>query len=86
MAKEHPADIFSRQQIAAAASFVIYFLKGPTDRYREEAATQADARIIADRMNAEHGGNGRRAMIYAILPNGSALPIGEPYRIKPVAR
>jgi hypothetical protein len=76
---EHPADRWTREQIAAASSYAVYFLKGPHDRYREDAATLPEAEAIAARMNADHGRNGRRACIYAMTPNGP-LPMGQPYK------
>jgi hypothetical protein len=77
--REHPADRWTREQIAAASSFAVSFVKGPGDRYHETAGTLPEAEAIRDRMNAEHGKHGRRACIYAITPGGP-IPMGASYR------
>jgi hypothetical protein len=58
-----------------AVSFRVFFRKGPNESYREEAASREDAIRIADRMNKEHGKHGRRAIIYAVTPEGASLPV-----------
>jgi hypothetical protein len=68
--KPHPADIYTAAQIARAASFVVYFRKGPHEVYRETALSLEQAREIEIRMNADHGAFGRRAIVYAITPEG----------------
>ena len=78
--REHPADAWTRKQIETAVGFDIHFMKGPLERYREHAESIEDARVIAARLDAEHGQYGRRSIIYAILPNKTRLPVGTPYR------
>jgi cytosine/adenosine deaminase-related metal-dependent hydrolase len=69
--KPHPADIHDAKQIARAIGFVVYLRKNPRDVYREDAATIPEARIAEAAMNAAHGANGRRAIVYAITPEGA---------------
>jgi len=78
--KEHPADAWERQQLARAVSYTVHFRKGPFERYDERADTLAEARAIEARLNAAHGQYGRRAIVYGVLPDGSALPLGERYQ------
>jgi hypothetical protein len=76
---EHPADARDRAQIARATSYAIHFRKGPFERYDETADTLDEAHTIADRLNTDHGKHGRRAIVYAITPEG-AIPMGRPYK------
>lgn len=66
--KKHAADIHTETQIARAVSFTIYLRKSPHEVFRETAASIPDARAVESRMNADHGKNGRRAIVYAITP------------------
>ena len=75
-AKPHAFDTHYAALVARASSWSVVFIKGPGQRIREEAACEAEARETAARLNAEHGRHGRRAVIYAITPDGSAHPIG----------
>jgi hypothetical protein len=76
---EHPADTYERQRIAECTAFSVWFRKSPYEVIREDAATRDQAQQIADRMNAEHGKHGRRAIIYGIHPRGGAICIGDAY-------
>jgi hypothetical protein len=75
----HRADAAAEARIASAVAFAAHFRKGPLETYRVEAASLADARAAADRLNAEHGKNGRRAMVYAITREGVAIPVPAAY-------
>lgn len=79
--REHKADIWTREQIARADSYSVFFLKGPGVRFREPAGTLVEAEAIAERMNREHGKYGRRACIYAVFEDGTRpIPLGESYK------
>lgn len=80
--KEHPADIYKREQIAAARSFAIHFRKSPREAFTEETATIEEARRIAEAMNTAYGQQGRRACIYAVNAAGVSFPLGEGYRTR----
>jgi hypothetical protein len=71
--KPHPAEVRDAQLIARATSFVIYLRSSPGTVHRETATSIPEARQIEARMNKEHGANGRRAIIYAILPEGGQV-------------
>jgi hypothetical protein len=75
--KRHPADLADDRRIAAAGAFVVAFRKSPHERYRVEAGTLAEARRAAAALDAEHGRFGRRAIIYAITPEGVQLAVPE---------
>jgi len=77
--KEHPADAYIRARLAVAVSYTVHFLKGPHERYNEPAGSLAEAEAIAARMNAEHGALGRRAIVYAIMADGTSMPMGGGY-------
>lgn len=81
MPRRHPADLADDRRIAAAQAFVVAFRKSPHERYRVEVGTLEEARRAAATLNAEHGQFGRRAMVYAITPEGSqiAVPEGFPF-------
>jgi len=74
---EHAGDAKHRELIAQATGFTVHFRKNPAEAFNEEAATIAEAMAIRDRLNAEHGQGGRRAMIYAKQAKGAAIPIYE---------
>ena len=78
--KPHPADIAEDALIAQATAYNVHFLKGPFDRLNEPAATLDAAYDAADALNKAHGGNGRRAIIYAILPGPRAIAISQQTR------
>lgn len=73
--KRHPADIHHDEQVARAVGFTVHFRKGPQEKYQEAAATLAGARLVETQMNARHGEFGRRAVVYAINPEGVAFPV-----------
>lgn len=75
----HRADAAAEARIASATSFAAHFRKGPFEAYRVETASLAEARAAAERLNAEHGKHGRRAMVYAITPEGVAIPVPAGY-------
>ena len=68
------SDAFDAAQIARAVSFTAHIRKGPFEKYTVAAATAEDARIEADKLNAAYGGAGRRAMVYAVTPEGWTFP------------
>ncbi len=73
--KPHKADL----QEGTPEGYRVVFLKGPMQRFSEEAPTEDKARALARRLNKKHGKHGRRACIYAIIA-GSANPIKEQER------
>jgi hypothetical protein len=74
--KPHPADVYHAQQVARAVSFMAYFRKGPDQTFRVPATTLEEARRLAGVLTKEHGQWGRRAVIYAITPEGNSFPVG----------
>ena len=79
MPNEHPADAWDREQKARAIGYAIHLRISPYERFDERADTLAEAEAIAARLAAQHSKHGRRAIIYALLPEGNAIPLGEPY-------
>jgi hypothetical protein len=77
--REHPADVHTRALLATATSYLVHFRKGPAEIHRAAAATEAEARGVAADFDRTHGGGGRRSIIYAVLPDGRTMPLGEPY-------
>jgi hypothetical protein len=73
--KPHKADL----PAGTPEGFRVVFLKGPMQRFSEEAPTEAKARVVARKLNKLHGSSGRRACIYAIVA-GSANPIKDQER------
>jgi len=75
--KPHPADLAHAAQIARATHYIVHFRKGPLETYQVQADTAADAHAEAAKLNAEHGKYGRRAIIYAVTPEGRSYPLPE---------
>jgi hypothetical protein len=72
----HPGDVRDRELIAKAGSYAIHMRLSPTKKLDQTAKYLGEAVGIADRWNAEHGKNGRRAMIYAVpRGKGASIPI-----------
>ena len=72
-AKVHPADEAAARIIARAQRFEIALFQGQGRYAKAEAPTLPEAREVAARLEAEIA-NGKRAMIYALTPEGrSAL-------------
>ena len=78
--RRHPADLHAEAQIARAVSFNVHFRKGPRETFNEAADSLEAARVAADRLNQAHGRNGRRAIVYAITPEGVSWPVTLPVR------
>lgn len=57
-------------ELARAVSFTAHIRKGPFEKYTVPATTLDEARIAAVALNTEHGGMGRRAIVYGISPEG----------------
>ncbi len=75
----HPADAIDAARVASAACYVATIFIGTGRFDRAAHATLAHAKETAGLMEA-HYRNGRRAMIYAVLPCGGAalvVPGGE---------
>jgi uncharacterized protein (DUF2147 family) len=70
--KLHPADVWTRANIARATRFTAVFTRSPKDggNVIVQAVTLAAAFTAADALNAAHGRWGRRAGVYAIDPEG----------------
>ena len=73
--KPHPSELHDAARIATAIGYAVHFMKGPLERIRERADTLPEAQAIARRLNAAHGQHGRRAIIYALLPDGGSIPL-----------
>lgn len=84
--KEHPVDVYERQQIARAEYYVACYLAGRNGRVREEFATLEAAKAGAIEMTRRHGKHGRQACLYAVTPEGASFPIGEGYRTQAMRR
>lgn len=67
-----PRASYDAQQIARAAYFTAVLFQGRGRYDRREAATLPEIRAIAGGMSDEFG---RRAMIYAVTPEGRSIPI-----------
>lgn len=75
----HQADLYALAQIAAAVSYAVWFRKSPRELHRQETATLAEARAIANRWNADFGQFGRRSIVYAVLSTGASTPVPDDY-------
>ena len=64
-------------ELARAVSFTAHIRKGPFEKYTVPAATLDEARAATVVLNAEHGGMGRRAIVYGISPEGWTFVIPE---------
>lgn len=69
------SDISDAANIARAVSFTAYFRKGPHETYVVPVATVEEARAEAAKLEALHGKFGRRAMVYAVTPEGASFPM-----------
>ena len=67
----HPADAADAALIAQAVGFNVHRRLGPTEKINRPAATLAEASTIAAELDRQHPG--RRAMVYALLPEGSPI-------------
>jgi hypothetical protein len=77
---EHPSETAARTAISEATGFSIHFRVSPKKSLSETAGTLQDARETANRLNAEHGKSGRRAMIYATFSDKRApVPVPADY-------
>lgn len=71
--KMHPADIASRKRIAEAIEFTAYMRRGPFEKFVERADSLADAVILANGLEDQNPG--RKALVYAVMPNGDSIPV-----------
>lgn len=71
----HESETRDMERIAAAVRFTVHFRKGPFETFTERAETLDEARAIKLRLDAAHGKNGRRAMIYAVSASGGSTPV-----------
>ena len=69
------SDAFDAAQVARAVSFTAHLRKSPFEKFTVPAATLEDAQKAAAALNVEHGKFGRRAMVYAVTPEGWTFPI-----------
>lgn len=72
--KAHPEDAEIDRQIGRATSFSAFIRRGPHDKTVEFAADYRSARAIADGLN-ETSRFGRRAIVYAITPEGWSFDV-----------
>ena len=68
-------DIYEAEQIASAVGYTAHFTAGRGQRYTVECATIEEARAAAVSLNAQYGGFGRRAILYAVSPSGASFPV-----------
>jgi hypothetical protein len=68
---------WEKQQIARAVSFVAYLFNGRFDKHRIECRTFAEAKTAASNLNATAATNVRRAIIYAITPEGWSIQVSQ---------
>ncbi|WP_324134053.1 hypothetical protein [Bosea sp. (in: a-proteobacteria)] len=68
----HPADAADAMRVASAVCYVATIFVGTGRFDRASHATLAEARVTARAMEA-HYRNGRRAMIYGVLPCGATV-------------
>jgi hypothetical protein len=73
--RPHSSDEAIDRLISRSIRFAAFFRKGPLEKYRIDCATLAEARAAADRLTAQHGQWGRRAMVYGISSEGWTTPI-----------
>lgn len=75
--KPHEADRYAAEQIARAVRFEAFLQLGPHERYTASGMeTYAEALEGAAQLNAKSK-YGRRAVIYAINPEGRAFPVDD---------
>lgn len=77
--KIHPADLADMRDIARATHFVAFFRKSPLEAYRESADDIDAARGILAALEREHGGHGRRGVVYAITPEKKRVMVPNGY-------
>lgn len=75
--KPHPADVAAEEKVSKATSYAIHMRLSPDKRMDETRANLAEAIQLAQKWNAEHGHNGRRATVYAMVEDGGP---GEPVK------
>lgn len=75
--KEHPRDIFDRDQIARAVYFTAFIRHSPTESVRVQCESKQDAFDQADRLDKTNR-FGRRACCYAVTPEGWSIPLSRP--------
>ena len=71
--KAHPSKARDIEANKTAVSFNVHLRRSPTSKVNVPAKTLREAVALADQVTAEYGANGRRAMIYSILPTGASL-------------
>ena len=77
--KPHPDDVRKAAQIALAVSYTVHFRKSPSEKHNVRCATLEEAHAAEARLNQMHGGNGRRAIVYAVVADGTVYPMGASY-------
>ena len=68
---------WERAQIARAVSYAAYLFNGRGDKYHVPCASLADARRAAADLDATTATNARRAMVYAVTPEGWSIHVSE---------
>jgi hypothetical protein len=66
---------WEREQIARAISYVAYLFNGRFDKHRIECDTLDAALAAAANLNATAATNVRRAIVYAITPEGWSIQV-----------
>jgi hypothetical protein len=67
-------------QVAVATSFVTSIFVGRGSYDKHESHDLVTARAVADQMTEHYRQNGRKAIVYAILPDGSEVLVPESYQ------
>ena len=74
----HEADAAMLSELPLATGFVTSIFLGRGEYARHESATLFDARNVATQMEA-HYRNGRKALVYSVLPNGRQFLVPADY-------
>lgn len=77
MDKPKNADEWVAQQAAKAVYYVVRLRIGPGDTHRAECKTEAEAEAEAERLEKTYSFYGRKANIYAVTADGTAVPISK---------
>lgn len=75
----HPADVYDREQVARAVQFRVHFRKSAEHSITHPFERLADARAWAAEVERCHGQFGRRAAIYAMMPEGNQIMVPQDY-------
>lgn len=75
------SDAYDMTHIVRAKRFTAHIRKSPFEKYTVEAATLPEAREAACSLNTKYGQFGRRAMVYAVTPDGLTFVVPNGYEV-----